>query len=339
MATSLPADATKANSDAATDDPKQSILTDVAGGIDFGNLLKAALGQAAQLNVSDGLEIIAQAAGTPDDLRVKLQAASGLLRAAAGLALDIAALQKQSYTAIADTGAADAYVLTLSPAVAAYAAYQRFSFVASAVNTGASTLNINGLGVKNIKKWKVGTKIAPEAGDILANQVVVVEYDGTDFVLLSTPVGEDYLLYEHHTASGASGGATAASTWEDTPLTREAADTGGHGTLAANRITLAAGVYELDAWRSIHNTGVTKLRVRDHTDNSTIQPGGSVRAKGGGSDPDQGATIHVFARFTLAIQSDIAVQQYGEAEPDGFGIAASSGEDEIFGQVRLKRVR
>ena len=339
MATTLPADATKANSDAATDDPKQSILVDVAGGVDTINALKAALGQAAQLNVSDGLEIGSQPGGTPDDLKVRLQAVSGLKRTAAGLALDIAAVQKQSFTAVDDAGAADAYALTIAPAITAYAKYQAFTFVAVGTNTGASTLAVNGLPPKAIKKWKVGAKLALEGADIGAGQLSVVVYDGADFVLLTAPVGEDYLLYEHHETSGTSGGATAAATWEDTPLTREVVDTGGHGSFASNRITLAAGTYELEAWRSIHNTGATKLRVKNFTDDNTIQIGGSVFAKGGASDPDQGAVIHVFARFIISASKVISVQQYGEAEGDGFGLAVSSGEEELFGQVKLRKVR
>ena len=49
MSTTLPANATKANSDASTDDPAQAILTDLAGLVDKFNALKAALGAAAQL--------------------------------------------------------------------------------------------------------------------------------------------------------------------------------------------------------------------------------------------------------------------------------------------------
>jgi len=81
-----------------------------------------------------------------------------------------------------DTGSADAYVIALAPVVTAYAAGQEFNFKAGATSTGASTLNVNGLGVKNIKK-KNDQNIA--AGDIEANAIIKVVYDGTSFQMIS----------------------------------------------------------------------------------------------------------------------------------------------------------
>lgn len=84
---------------------------------------------------------------------------------------------------VADTGAADVYVITPSPAIAAYATGQRFSFKLSATNaTTTPTLNVNGKGAKTIVKVG-GTAMA--AGDLLIGQVVEVEYDGTNMQLMS----------------------------------------------------------------------------------------------------------------------------------------------------------
>ena len=84
---------------------------------------------------------------------------------------------------VLDTGAADAYAIAPSPVISAYAAGQRFSFLASHTNTGASTLAVSGLASpKNILKR--GT-LALSAGDILVNGVYEVEYDGTQFQLMS----------------------------------------------------------------------------------------------------------------------------------------------------------
>lgn len=92
-------------------------------------------------------------------------------------------LQNQSHVYAADTGAADAYVITLSPVPSAYAEGQRFSFKAVNANTTTSTLNVNSLGVKTIKK-NAGTDDLI-AGDIAAGQIVDVEYDGTNFQMSS----------------------------------------------------------------------------------------------------------------------------------------------------------
>ncbi len=81
-----------------------------------------------------------------------------------------------------DTGAANAYIIALTPALQVYTAGMPIWFQAAAANTGAATLNINGLGVKPIKKYGVDTLGAEE---IRAGQIVCVVYDGVNFQLLS----------------------------------------------------------------------------------------------------------------------------------------------------------
>lgn len=83
----------------------------------------------------------------------------------------------------AETGAANAYVITPSPSIGAYAIGQRFSFKATNANTTTSTLNINALGAKTILRADGVTVLV--ANDILAGQIVSVEYDGTNFIMLS----------------------------------------------------------------------------------------------------------------------------------------------------------
>jgi len=89
----------------------------------------------------------------------------------------------QFYT---DSGAADAYVLSTvgsKQAPSAYTTGARFIFVPGNTNTGASTVNAGGLGVKNIKT-RDGRD--PAAGVIQANQGIVLEYDGTNAVIIGS---------------------------------------------------------------------------------------------------------------------------------------------------------
>ena len=80
----------------------------------------------------------------------------------------------------ADTGAADAYAISVSSAIASYTAGDIFRFKATYANTGASTLNVNGLGAKNILTQGLS---ALGAGAILAGGIYIVVYDGTQFQL------------------------------------------------------------------------------------------------------------------------------------------------------------
>ena len=81
-----------------------------------------------------------------------------------------------------DSGSANTYAIALTPAVTGYVAGQVFHFKAANASSGASTLNVNALGAKNIKK-KNDQDIA--ASDIEQNAIVSVIYDGTSFQMLS----------------------------------------------------------------------------------------------------------------------------------------------------------
>lgn len=86
-----------------------------------------------------------------------------------------------------DSGAANAYIANISPAfptnASAYIAGRIVTFKASADNTGPSTLKLNGLAAKTIKKQ--GGAVDLVAGDILAGQMVTCIYDGTNWQMQS----------------------------------------------------------------------------------------------------------------------------------------------------------
>jgi microcystin-dependent protein/hemin uptake protein HemP len=91
----------------------------------------------------------------------------------------------------ADTGSANAYVATYSPALTAHIAGLPLTFKATNANTGASTFN-PGPGAIAIKR-KDGTAL--QSGDIQAGGIITVHHDGTYYQLdtpLSTiPVGAE----------------------------------------------------------------------------------------------------------------------------------------------------
>ncbi len=81
-----------------------------------------------------------------------------------------------------ETGIADAYIITLSSTVLALTEGQQFQFTAANANTGASTLQVEGLVAKTIKKHH-DQDLA--SGDIEAGAIVVCQYDGTNFQMIS----------------------------------------------------------------------------------------------------------------------------------------------------------
>jgi hypothetical protein len=83
---------------------------------------------------------------------------------------------------LASVSGADTITAVGSPVVTAYAAGQMFYFVAAGTNTGAVTLNIDGLGAKAVTR---DGSTALIAGDIQSGEVCVVVYDGTRFQLIN----------------------------------------------------------------------------------------------------------------------------------------------------------
>jgi hypothetical protein len=83
---------------------------------------------------------------------------------------------------ITSVSGADTVTGIMSPTLTAYAAGQLFYFVAAGANTGAVTLNIDGLGAKAVTR---DGSTALAAGDIQSGEMVVVIYDGTRFQMIN----------------------------------------------------------------------------------------------------------------------------------------------------------
>ena len=111
-------------------------------------------------------------------------------------------LQHVKYAAA--TGTANTYAVTFNPAPTAYVEGMAVAFKVPVASTAASTLNVNGLGAKGIKKAN-GTDVT----NLKAGGIYTVRYDGTAFILQ----GE-----------GASGNATASDLLSGKTATTDAGE-------------------------------------------------------------------------------------------------------------------
>lgn len=139
-----------------------------------------------------------------------------------------------------------------TPTLTAYAEGQFFSFTPANTITGAATINIDSVGAKDIKKRSSGGLVALVAGDMVANQLYTVMYDGTQFVL------DEQRPYSHG-ADIASAGTINLDT-----ATGDCVDVTGTTTITA--ITLAEGEE-----RTIRFTGALTLT----NGASLVLPGGA----------------------------------------------------------------
>ena len=107
------------------------------------------------------------------------------IEGAAALSTDQTALNARALTPWTTGGSSNAYTITPSPAITAYAAGQVFTVMPDRDSTGAATIDVNGLGTRNIYQTSSGgTPGALIAGDIRAYRAFTVYYDGTQFIRL-----------------------------------------------------------------------------------------------------------------------------------------------------------
>jgi len=91
------------------------------------------------------------------------------------------------------SGSANAQTISLTPAISSYTAGLIVTFFPAATNTGAMTLNVNGLGAKNVLSF--GQSLG--GGEAQAAMPCTVVYDGSSFNLIShatslTPAAKAY---------------------------------------------------------------------------------------------------------------------------------------------------
>jgi hypothetical protein len=88
---------------------------------------------------------------------------------------------------VLDTSASpNIIIISPSPAISSYVAGQTFSFKLANTNTSpVVTLNVNSVGSQNII---IGSS-SPVIGEMVSGNIIVVEYDGTNFQTISSPAG------------------------------------------------------------------------------------------------------------------------------------------------------
>jgi hypothetical protein len=151
-------------------------------------------------------------------------------------------LQSTSQLYGADGGSTDAYAISMSPTVTVLGIGELINFKANTANTGAATLNVDGLGAVPILK-NGATALA--TNDILAGQIVTVIYDGTNFQMQSqvgnaAAITGGRLISRQILTSGSS--ATYTKPGGVNMIIVEAVGGGGNGAGAtATLTTLAAG--------------------------------------------------------------------------------------------------
>lgn len=162
-------------------------------------------------------------------------------------------IQKGMFNTVSASGT-DTITVTLDPVPASYFTNMTVILKAANTNTGAATLNVNGLGAKNIYKVSSGALGALAAGDLVAGAYYTVRYDGTQFVLEGSAGGVSSVT--------GSGGVVVSPTSGTPNVTLDTNNAGGVGysgmfwwsapssTNIANGATTSGANIEYVKWRS-----------------------------------------------------------------------------------------
>jgi hypothetical protein len=145
----------------------------------------------------------------------------------------LAAFHEDQTGSLNSTGSADAYLLTSNVGYTAIADIPLISFKANFLNTGAATIDIDGLGAKTIKK---NHDRDLDADDIEVGQIVVLSYNVTDdtFEMVSNTAGS---------SAGATGGGADLVFFEnDQVVTTDYTITDGKNAGSFGAITINSGV-------------------------------------------------------------------------------------------------
>jgi hypothetical protein len=145
-----------------------------------------------------------------------------------------------------------------------------------------------------------------------------------------------YLCYQDQKAQNSAGGTFTSGAWRTRDLNTEVADTGNHGAVSGNQVTLDAGTYRFLATAPAWTVNRHQLRLRDVTNAVTLGSGVAMFAANGAGI----AVYHlasVSGRFTLAGSAAIELQhqcQTTSSGSDGFGVGANFGT-EVFASLEL----
>ncbi|MFA6125445.1 hypothetical protein [Sphingomonas sp.] len=161
-------------------------------------------------------------------------------------------------------GTGDAIVLTLAPAITAYAPGAVVSFIAGAANTGATTVNINSVGVQSVVG---GNGSALVANEIVSGQVVVLVCKTATLwqVVNKVAISSSNVQSGTYLWGGTSGGSANAQTITLSPVPAAYAAGQTFRFIAgfANTSSITLNVNGLGAKTLKLSSGAVNLRVGD----------------------------------------------------------------------------
>lgn len=200
--------------------------------------------------------------------------------------------------------------------------------------TSQTTTNASGLvyGDEGANNWYGGGSSAS-----FYFSAPIAEWSGSDVTFLSAQPTQRIAYLKDVKASGTSGGTSTAGSWNTRDLNTVEGDTE-FVSLASNQFTLEAGKYEIEFDTVLAQPNGAKARLYNVTDASTAIVGLTTRTANVDDshvNPRGVGTITIGNTKVFELQYRV---QTGKTT-NGLGYSSNFGEDEIYSQVKITKLK
>lgn len=237
-------------------------------------------------------------------------------------------------------GTANAITAECTPTLLEYALGNRFTFIPATDNGGASTIDIDGLGVKSLCDLLANALVG---GELLENRLEEIIYDGTCFrhvprVEAGSSSGVPGLIVRDLKAAATAGGTFTSGAARTRDLNDVVRNVISGASLGSNQITLPTGTYYAESLATSWAVGRNQAWLYNVTASAILVPGTSEY-----SDIETGeATTHsvVCGVFTLGASSTIELRHQCESSKtgNGFGVEANFGNQNVYSLVKIWQI-
>jgi len=193
-------------------------------------------------------------------------------------------------------------------------------------------------------KHGTGNIITDTQADItlgLANDIIVLKFNGTDWLIVSRSINSDYsyMVVRDQKSSGTDAGTPSTGTRNTRTLNTVAINTISGASLSSNQITLPAGTYYIDAKAPAAAVNGHKLFFRNDSDSTDAIVGTSGHIVT--ADLNNGWS---FAQgiVTIASSKTFQLEHYIQSNgggTGGLGENTGSGDVEVYSTVYINKLR
>jgi hypothetical protein len=193
-------------------------------------------------------------------------------------------------------------------------------------------------------------RLTPETGWMAfdVDEEVTLQFKGGAWENFQIDPGTSTLksfIVQDQKSSGTAGGTAVTSAWTTAVLNTSLSNSITGSSLASNKITLPAGTYEVEAFKTFYMTRDSRIRFKTADDDSIIIYGPQAYLGEFSSNSDQrtesGGILSLKSRFTIATTTDFILQYLVVGTPSdgsathGLGAPMSSGTAEVYATVAI----